>query len=513
MGDAGHGDGRVVHDRLPPLDSSLRVRIAPAPSGELHVGNVRAALFNWALARRHGGTFVLRVEDTDASRVTDAFVAAAQRDLSWVGLDWDEGPGIGGPCAPYRQSERLEIYREAVDRLLASGAAYRAFDTPAELAAARAEAAAEKRAFRYDGSRWRALPIAASAARAATGEPFVVRLSMPPGSTTWSDLVRGQVTIEHAEIADVTLTRVDSSPLYMLAASVDDIAMGLTHIVRGEDLISAVPRQLALYAALGHPRERWPAFAHLPLVNGPDGKPLSKRNGETSLTWYRDAGFLPEAVLNYLGQLGWSLPVVAGEQESRELFTVHEMVAGFSLERVQRNPAQFDLAKLEALNGQWLRRLPLPELGARVRPWLAAAGVTVPDELLDRALPELASRLHRLSDAAELLRPLATVGFAVDEGDAAALLVAEAVDLLTIALDVLADDGLPWGSEAILAVLRAAMERLGRKPRQAFPVLYVAVAGRRSGYPLTTLMELLGRAVTLARLRAALERAGGAARA
>jgi len=494
----------VRHDRVPPLDSTLRVRIAPAPSGELHVGNVRAALFNWALARRHGGTFLLRVEDTDASRVTDAFVEAAQRDLAWVGLDWDEGPGVGGPFAPYRQSERSALYVAAVERLLASGAAYRAFDTAEELARARAQAGEARRAYRYDGSRWQSLSAAESAARAGAGEPFVVRFAMPPGSTTWTDLVRGEVTIAHAEIPDFTLTRADGAPLYLLAAAVDDVAMGLTHIVRGEDLIAAVPRQLALYAALGHPVERWPAFAHLPLINGPDGRPLSKRNGETSLAWYRDHGFLPEAVLNYLGQLGWSLP---GE---RELFDAAEMVAAFSLERVQRNPAQFDLAKLEALNGDWLRRLSLAELGDRVRPWLQGAGLVVEEELLAAALPELQSRLKRLTDAVELLRPLlAGDDFAVDEGDAAALLVGDAGELLAVSLDALGVEGLPWQPDALLDALKAGMARLGLKPKKAFPVLYVAVAGRRSGFPLTSLMALIGRETTLQRVGDALARARG----
>lgn len=504
----------VRHERVPPLDATLRVRIAPAPSGELHVGNVRAALVNWALARRHGGTFILRVEDTDASRVTDAYVEAAQRDLAWVGLDWDEGPGIGGPHAPYRQSERADVYAEAVARLLTSGAAYRAFDTPEELAAAREQAAGERRAYRYDGSRWRALLVEEGAARAAAGEPSVVRFAMPPGATTWRDLVRGEVTIEHAEIADFALTRADGAPLYVLAAAVDDVVMGLTHVVRGEDLVSAVPRQLALMAALEVPATAWPAYAHLPLINGPDGRPLSKRNGETSLAWYREAGFLPEAVLNYLGQLGWSMPAgAAGEDgvggEVREMFSAAEMVAAFSLDRVQRNPAQFDLAKLEALNGEWLRRLPLAELGERVRPVLAAARVELEDGLLERALPELASRLRRLGDAVDLLRPLVADGFAVDPSDAATLLGGDAAALLAVSLDVLGADGLPWEGEALLAALRAGMEGLGLKPRKAFPVLYTAVAGRRSGYPLTTLMELLGRDVTLQRLGDALEGARG----
>jgi len=498
---------QVLHLRVPPLDASLRVRIAPAPSGELHVGNVRAALFNWALARRHGGTFILRLEDTDASRVTDAYVEAAQRDLAWLGLDWDEGPAVGGPFAPYRQSERAAagVYAAAVDRLLAAGSAYRAFDTPAELAAGRDAAAAARTAYRYDGSRWRAVDPAESAALAAAGEPFVVRFAMPPGSTTWLDLVRGEVTIAHAEIPDFTLTRSDGAPLYLLAASVDDAAMGLTHVVRGEDLISAVPRQLAIYAALGHPESAWPAFAHLPLIDGPDGRPLSKRNGETSLAAYRDAGFLPEAVRNYLGQLGFSLPSGA------EFFDVDEFVVAFGLDRVQRNHAQFDVKKLEALNGEWIRSLAPAELATRVRPWLVAGGLDVDDELLLRAVPALQSRLRRLADAVELLRPLfAGSAFGMHPDDAATVLVGDVDAQLEVALSVLAVDGLAWEPGPILAALQAALvDGMGLKRKTALGPLYVAVGGRRAGYPLTDLMVLLGREATLQRVGDALARLRG----
>ena len=492
----------VFHLRVPPLSSRVRTRFAPSPSGELHVGNVRTAMFSWASARHASdGSFILRIEDTDTSRVTDEYVAAASRDLAWIGISWDEGPSVGGPHAPYRQSDRGPIYAAAIDKLLVSGAAYRAFDTPSELEAARAEQAAAKLPPRYDGSRWRSLPAAESASRASSGEPFVVRFAMPPGSTTWNDLVRGPVTIQHEQIPDFALTRAGGSPLYMLAVSVDDVAMELTHIVRGDDLLSATPRQLAIYLALGHPVERWPAFAHVPQVNGTDGKPLSKRNGETSLAWYRDAGFLPEALRNYLGQLGWSLP------GGREFFDVAEFVGAFSLDRVQKSAAQFDLKKLEALNGEWIRALPLPELADRVRPLLTTAGLPGDSPLVEVALPELASRMRRLTDCVELLWPLLTPVFEVSAEDAEAVLVPANTAALAVGLDVLGSDELPWDPDAIIGVLRTALvDGMGLKPKVAFAPFYVAVAGRRTGLPVNHLMSMLGRAETLRRLADAVER-------
>ncbi len=488
---------QVVHDRVPPLDATTRTRIAPAPSGDLHVGNVRTALFSWAVARRAGGRFVLRVEDTDRSRATDEAFAALQRDLAWVGLDWDEGPGVGGPHAPYRQSERSDVYVAAVDRLLAAGAAYRAFDTAEELAAAQRARAQAKLPPRYDGSRWRALGPEESAARAAAGEAYAVRFALAPGTTTWHDLVRGEVTIAHE--ADFPLTRTGGAPLYVLAAAVDDVAMGLTHIVRGEDLVAATPRQLALYAALGHPPERWPAFAHLPLIVGEDGKPLSKRNGEVSVAAYREAGYTPEALRNYLGQLGWSMP------DGRERFDLAELTAAFSLDRVQRSPARFDVKKLEALNGEWLRSLPDAELAARVGAELAAAGVQVDLDLVAEAVPALASRVRRLPEAVGLLRPLVPgpVALGGADDDPAAVLLPDGRLPLATALDVLAPLEV-WEPESAFAALRAALvDGLGLKPRVAFVPLYVALTGRRSALPLDVLLGLLGRDEVLQRLAAA----------
>jgi glutamyl-tRNA synthetase len=486
-----------------PVSGEVRTRIAPAPSGDLHVGNVRTALFSWAFARRHQGHFLLRVEDTDASRATDEAFAATQEILHWVGLDWDEGPGVGGPYAPYRQSERRAVYDGALARLEASGHAYRAYSTAEELAARKAAAVAQgaKPTPGYDGYD-RDLTDAQRAAYAAAGRPYVLRFRMPAGSTTFTDLVRGEITIDHRQIPDFALTRSDGSPLYVLAAAVDDMAMRLTHIVRGEDLLAATPRQLALYEALDYPRERWPQFAHLPLIVADDGKPLSKRNGEVSLRWYRDHGFLPAAMLNYLALLGWSLA------PDRELFSVEEMVAAFDLARVSRNPARFDLKKLEAINGEKIRAMAEEELGEQLRPWLQAAGYAVDPAVLRAGVPLVQSRMVRLTEAPTLLGFLLVPEneFRLVDAD---LLTADSEAPLQASRDALA--GLPaWASDPIEQALRVALvEGLGLKPRRAFGPVRVAVTGRRISPPLFESIELLGRDRTLGRLDGALAEVRG----
>ena len=474
---------------------SVRTRFAPGPSGDLHVGNVRTALFSWAYARRHGGRFLLRIEDTDGNRVTDDAVAATQEILTWIGLNWDEGPGIGGPYAPYRQSQRRELYQHALARFEADGHAYRCYCTTQELAERNAAARAEGRPPGYDG-RCRHLGPSQRAAFEAEGRTHVLRFPMPPGQTTWTDLVRGDITIAHDQIPDFALTRSDGGPLYIFAAAFDDVAMKLTHVVRGEDLVAATPRQLAIYAALDYPSESWPQFAHLPLVVGQDGKPLSKRNGEVSLRHYRDAGFLPEAMLNYLALLGWSLA------PDRELFTVAELVEAFDLRRVSKNPARFDLKKLEAINGEKIRAMDEPELLVTLQPWMRAAGLSDDAGFLQAAVPLVQSRIVRLTEAPELLRFLL-----VDEEDFIVvdqeLLTDAARPVLSAAIAAL--DPLPaWIAAPVETVLRAALvQRLGLKPRNAFGPVRIAVTGRRISPPLFESLELLGRERTMRRLERA----------
>jgi glutamyl-tRNA synthetase len=483
----------------------VRVRFAPAPSGDLHVGNIRTALYNWAFARRHGGTFVFRLEDTDRSRATDEAYSAALDVLAWMGLDWDEGPGKGGPYAPYRQSERLEIYAGIVAQLQEQGAAYPCYCSREELEVRSALARRDKRPPGYDGH-CRSLSPAEVAAYEAAGRRPGMRFRMPPGSSTFVDLVRGEVTFDHALIPDFALTRSDGHPLYLLAATVDDVLMGITHIIRGEDLLSAVPRQLAMYAALGEAVPDVPRFAHLPLITGDDGKPLSKRNGEVSIAYYRREGFLPEAMVNYLALLGWS------PGDDVELFSPAEMVASFDVERVSKNPARFDVKKLEAINGEKIRGLDPTDFFDRLVPVLQAAGLVAhplsdaQQRLVNAVAPLVQTRLSRLGQAPDLLRFLfvADADFLVDPGDAAKTLLASTRPQLQAAYGALA--GLAaWKAETIETALRAALvDGLGIKPRHAFSPLYVAVTGRRVAPPLFDSMELLGRDATVRRLQSAL---------
>jgi glutamyl-tRNA synthetase len=499
---AGPAPVNVRHLGAPPMDSSMRTRFAPAPSGDLHVGNVRTALFSWALARRHGGTFLLRVEDTDRSRVSDEAYAAALDVLRWIGIDWDEGPEVGGPFAPYRQSERLPFYAETAGRLRQSGAAYPCYCTPAELAERRDEARAAGRPPGYDG-RCRTLTAEQRAAFEAEGRTSVLRFWMPDGSTTWNDLVRGEITIDHANVSDFALTRSDGHPLYLLAAGADDVAMGLTHIVRGEDLVTATPRQLALYTALGYPQERWPAFAHLPLIVGADHAPLSKRHGEVSVAWYRRAGFLPDALANYLAQLGWS---PGGD---REFFGRDVLLSEFDVRRVSRNPARFDLRKLEALNGDWIRSLTDADLTARLEPVLAEAGLAADPATLAAAIPLVRERMNRLTEAAELLHFLFVdePRFAIEEtaatkglGEGSGAVLRAALERLT-SLD-------QWTVEELEPAVWGIGEQLGLNRKRTATPIRVAVTGRTISPPLFESMALLGRERTLGRIERAVEVAG-----
>jgi glutamyl-tRNA synthetase len=500
---AGPAPVTVRHLAVPPMDASMRTRFAPAPSGDLHVGNVRTALFSWALARRHGGTFILRVEDTDRSRVSDAAYAAALDVLRWMGVDWDEGPEVGGPYAPYRQSERLQIYADAAARLRKSGAAYPCYCTPEELAERREQARAEGRPPGYDG-RCRTLTAEQRQAFEAAGRTSVLRFWMPDGTTTWNDLVRGEITIDHANVSDFALTRSDGHPLYLLAAGVDDVIMGLTHIVRGEDLVTATPRQLALYAALGHPQEQWPAFAHLPLIIGADNAPLSKRNGEVSIAWYRRAGFLSQGLNNYLTLLGWS---PGGD---REFFGRDVLLAEFDVGRVSRNPARFDLKKLEALNGDWIRSLTDAELAAEVAPVLAEAGLTdVDPQLLAAAIPLIKERMNRVTEAAGLLHFLFVpeAEFAVEEAAAAKGLGEGSGAVLRVALARLSALT-EWTTEALEPAVWGIGEQLGLNRKRTATPIRVAVTGRTISPPLFESMHLLGRERTLSRVERAIELAG-----
>jgi glutamyl-tRNA synthetase len=469
------------------------------------VGNIRTALYDWAFARRTGGTFVLRIEDTDQTRVRPEYIDSALDTLRWLGLDWDEGPGAGGPYGPYRQSERLDTYAEWAGRFLASGTAYHCYCTEEELKERREAARAAGGPSGYDGF-CRTLTAAQVAAYEEEGRRPAIRMRMPDGQTTITDLVHGEVTWSHEHVPDFVIVRADGSPLYTLAVAVDDVLMKITYVVRGDDLLSSTPRQLAVYRAMGVPEDEFPRFAHLPYVLGPNGQRLSKRNGVVSVNWYRAEGFLPETICNYLALLGWS------PGEDRESFTLAEMAAEFDLARVNRNPAQFDVRKLEAMNGDKIRALDPADFVARITPFLQRAGlVTDPpsadeERLIAAAAPLIQTRISRLTQAAELLAFLFTAeqDFAVDSKDAKQVLGPESRETLQAAEAALKDVS-AWAEPSIQAALRAALiDGLGLKPRQAFGPVFVAVTGRRVAPPLFDSIGLLGRERTLARLARAL---------
>jgi len=490
-----------------------RVRFAPSPSGDLHVGNIRTALFDWAFARHTGGVFVLRIEDTDQSRVLPAYITSALETLRWLSLDWDEGPEAGGPYGPYLQSERIGIYADWIAKFLASGHAYYCYCTQEEVAQRRAAARAGAGGpSGYDGH-CRSLAPEQAAAHEAEGRRPVVRLRMPDGSTTFTDLIRGEITIDNANVPDFVLARADGSPLYTLAVAVDDVLMKITHIVRGDDLLSSTPRQLAVYRAMGVGEPGFPLFAHLPFVLGIEGEKLSKRYGAASISWYRDQGFLPEAICNYLALLGWS------PGDNRESFTLAEMAAEFDLAQVNSSAARFDVRKLEAINGDKIRELGPADFVRRIIPFLRRANLVgdppsaTEAAVVDAAAPLIQGRISKLTEAPGMLAFLLVHegDFAVDPEDAAKALGPDAAPVLEAARGALADVAF-WESEEIRNALQAALvDGLGLKPRAAFAgAVRVAVTGRRVGPPLFESIELLGRDRTLARLDQAAEMAAQA---
>jgi glutamyl-tRNA synthetase len=465
---------------------------------------MRTALFNWAHARHNGGTLVFRIEDTDASRDSEESYRHLLDSLRWLGLDWDEGPEVGGPHGPYRQSERHDIYREVAAKLLAAGHAYESFSTNEEVDARRL-AAGQDRKLGYDNHD-RFLTDADKARFRAEGRQPVLRLRMPDEDLAWTDLVRGEVRFAAGSVPDFVLVRGNGVPLYPFVNPVDDALMGITDVLRGEDLLPSTPRQLALYAALADigVASGTPRFGHLPLVTGEGTKKLSKRDPTSNLDLYRERGFLPEGLVNYLSLLGWSIA------DDRDVFSVAELVEAFDVTRVSSNPARFDLKKAEAINATHLRELPVEEFVARVVPYLAAAGLvedrpTAEQDRVLRAIAPLAQeRMIVLSEAVGLLGFLFVDEVEIDPAAAEKQLAGpgavEVVDAATAALTELAD----WSTPAIETALRDALvEGLGRKPRQAFGPVRVAVSGRTVSPPLYESIELLGRERTLRRLAAA----------
>jgi glutamyl-tRNA synthetase len=481
------------------LTKKVKVRFAPSPTGDLHVGNIRTALFDWAYARHTGGTFLFRIEDTDTTRVTDEYIQAAIDTLKWLGLNWDEGPEVGGDNGPYLQSQRLGIYAEWAQKFLDQKDAYHCYCSSEELEAVREAQRAANVAPGYNGH-CRDLTADQIAGYKSEGRLPVVRMRMPDGGTTFNDLIRGDVSFDHKFVPDFVLVRGDGSPLYTLAVAVDDVLMKVTHVLRGEDLLSSTPRQIRVYQAMGLALEDYPVFAHLPFVMGQDNAKLSKRNGEVSIAWYRDKGFLPEAICNYLALLGWS------PGDDRENVTMKELTELFTVEKVHSSPARFDMKKLEAINGDKIRALTIDEFLDWSLPFLTKAGVITgsADEiaLVKLALPLIQERIIMRSEVPAMLKFLFVKNFAVEADSVAKITGDASKQVLERSLKELEPLAM-WTHESIEAALRSSLiEEMGLKPRIAFGAVRIATTGSTISPPLFESMELLGKEASLARIRA-----------
>lgn len=489
--------------------TAVRVRIAPSPTGPLHIGTARTALFNLLFARRHGGTFILRLEDTDVARSTIAFEEDILDGLRDLGIDWDEGPdprrgAERGPYGPYRQMARLATYAEAAERLRAADLAYPCYCTPDELAAARAEQEAAKRPPRYNG-RCATLTEAERSAFDAEGRSPALRFRIPEGTVAFHDLVRGEVEFDASALGgDLVIVRADGTPLYHFTVVVDDAAMGITHVIRGEDHLSNTPKHILLFRALGHAE---PYFAHLPLILNPDGTKMSKRKTQTAIGDYRGEGFLPEALVNYLALLGWS----TGTEE--EILGMAELQERFDLAAVNKGGAKFDRERLLWLNGQWIRRLSPVELVDRLRPFFAEdldAGridrLPTDDELL-ALVPIIHERLPTLAAVGDLVGFLFTDRIEHDPGT----IVPKRWDLATTISGLRAAratvDALgpvSWEADELEPPLRSLAEASGWKAGDLFMAIRVATTGRTATPPLFDTLVALGRDRTLARLDGAI---------
>lgn len=484
--------------------SDVRVRFCPSPTGTPHVGMVRTALFNWAYARHTGGKLIFRIEDTDAARDSEESYQAIIESLTWLGMDWDEGVVTGGPNEPYRQSQRMDIYLDVLEKLKDAGEVYPSYSTPEEVEE-RHKAAGRDPKLGYDNYD-RELTADQIAAFEAEGRKPVWRLRMPDHDWEWTDLVRGDISFKASTQPDYVVARSNGAPLYTLVNPVDDALMGITHVLRGEDLLPSTPRQLALYDALKRigVAAHTPEFGHLPFVMGEGNKKLSKRDPQSNLFNHRDAGIIPEGMLNYLALLGWSL------DSDRDIFSVSELIDAFDVADVLSNPARFDQKKLEAINADHIRLLPLEDFSARLRTYLEdykGFPVSYPDDKFRFVAELVQTRIKKLDDAWDLVRFLIVSDeeLVLDEKSARKNLKEDAVQPLEVAISVLSD--VPdWDTASIESALQKALiEDLGLKPRKAYGALRVGISGQAISPPLFESMELLGRESTLARLRAARE--------
>ncbi|TMD16364.1 MAG: glutamate--tRNA ligase [Chloroflexi bacterium] len=454
---------------------SVRVRIAPSPTGFAHLGTASTALYNVLFARQQDGTFVLRIDDTDVERNRPEYEALIYESLHWLRLDWDEGPDKGGPHAPYRQSERLDLYKEEAARLITERKAYRCYCTPEELETERRQAQSEKRAYKYSR-------------RCLTNPPegrsvFAVRFKVPGGDVSFKDMVRGEMHFDGDLIGDFIIVKSDGYPTYQFASPVDDALMKITHVIRGEEHLSNTPYQLMLVDALGYERPR--AYAHMPLILAKDGSKMSKRkHPELNVAIYREQGYLPEALLNYLALLGWN-PGTA-----QEIFSFDDLLTAFSFERVQHAGARFDWEKLNWINGEYIRKLSDDELASRLRPFLPQ----LDEATVKRAIPPLRTRMHKLAQAVDYLDYLWTE-------PAPPTLDAETIERVKSAINVLQD--MPWQAEAIESALEKAVAESGVGKGKFYTPLRDVLTGKKVSLPIHYTLELLPKEVALQRLQRA----------
>jgi glutamyl-tRNA synthetase len=479
--------------------STVRVRYAPSPTGAPHVGNIRTALFTWLFARHHQGKFVVRIEDTDQAREVENGLELILESLRWLGLDWDEGPGVGGPHGPYTQSERLPLYQKSAQWLVDHGHAYRCYCSPERLEQMRREQEAKGLNPGYDRL-CRFMSDEERKEKEASGITPVIRLAVPlDGTTSYYDLIHGEVTFDNRNVDDQVLLKSDGFPTYHLAVVVDDHDMEITHVTRGDDWISSGPKHALLYQAFGW---EMPAIAQLPMTLGPDRKKLSKRHGSTSVIDFRDQGYLPEAMINFLARLGWSL------DDKTEIFSREELIAVFDLAKVHPSAAIFDMEKLNWLNGHYIRALSTPELARRLCPFFDEAGLEVDNDLLLKVTPLVQTRIKTLKDAVAMadfffvqdvhVVPAQLLGKAFKENPA------KARDALMAARETLATVE-PFEAAAVEAALRALAATLGIKGGDLFTLLRESVAAKPVTPPLFESISALGRERTLARLDKAMQ--------
>lgn len=473
---------------------TVRTRVAPSPTGDPHVGTAYIALFNYAFAKSHGGEFILRIEDTDRVRSSRESEEAILRSLKWIGLNWDEGPDIGGDKGPYRQSDRIDIYQQYAHQLVEEGKAFYCFATADELAQMRAEQSAQGLQPKYDGRGLR-LTDAEIKAHLEAGDPYVIRMKVPEsGSFKFEDYLRGEVEIPWEQIDMQVLLKADGFPTYFLANVVDDHLMGITHIFRGEEWLNSAPKLLKLYEDFG-----WeaPALGHMPLLRNPDKSKLSKRKNPTSILYYQDMGFMPEAVLNYLGRMGWSMP------DGREKFTLNDMIDNFDIKRVSLGGPVFDVEKLKWLNGLWIREeLTDEQLAERLWQWAYNR------ETLMKIIPQVKTRMELFSDLAPIASHFVS---GIPEYDPALLTqklgeetFRDSMQFFIWELEALRD----WDKDKIFAIAKALADHFEVKVKDFLEPVFVAITGKTSSTSVVDAMEILGADMSRARLRVALNHIG-----